>query len=464
MLHALLLAAALGSPQSDADAAIALAKAQSAKPKIEAPKTVEVKQDGFYIVWPEGTWSWPPATRDANGTVEIRGPWHDGKQNVPYATLQDASRVEIETAVAAARRTWAAEKAVSQKASPFNQGATTRDTTVRPADGSNSASPVMPATGSTITNAPATGRFGGIKGGGSQSAIPFAWPLPSAIADGDLDGLAVAGQKIPDFVQKAMRDGGLQLTQYVGAGGPNRSVARTRYKDSTQPPALVLPAEVCNWIRATDPPLIAVQVGAYPTGPWPADLDFPAGLSRYKRAAYTQAIAVTGPAEHLHIQYDEIKPIHRLLLENADWHQSGGMRGIAGFRSDLYRNDAAAKQVTARIGNIRVKNSQDYFQNNRGWIAEYPNGSLFLDVLSNEKSGGVFEIRQRLKKEGKWQSDVLFSDERERPVGYTGLTKNCASCHSLTKGPGTGGYATGLVPGSDTVFSVGFTDLESRGK
>lgn len=187
--------------------------------------------------------------------------------------------------------------------------------------------------------------------------------------------------------------------------------------------------------------------------PWPKDLPFLDGMTRYKRAGFSQSIAVTNGR-------DTIDPVHRYDLPNKDWLVSGGMLGIEGFRSDLYRNSIAANPESA-IENIGVLNSFGYIQQNRGYVARYANGSRFLDVLSNVKSGSVFEIRQRLKEEGKWKSSVLFSDEKERPAGYAGLTKSCVSCHSQA---GTGGYNAGLVPGSDGVLSVGFQDLESRGR
>lgn len=185
-------------------------------------------------------------------------------------------------------------------------------------------------------------------------------------------------------------------------------------------------------------------------GPWPKVLEFIEGMKRYKRASYTQEIAVTNDR-------DRITPVHRTQLENKDWMQSGGMIGIEGYRSDLYRNSVAQNGVESWIGNISVKNSLGYFQENRGWVALYPEGARFWDVLSNTKTGNVFEIRQRLKEEGRWRNSVIFTDEKERPAGYTGLTKSCVSCHSQA---GSGGYATGLVPGADQTLSIGFKALE----
>jgi len=184
-------------------------------------------------------------------------------------------------------------------------------------------------------------------------------------------------------------------------------------------------------------------------GPWPSQLEKPKGFVRYKRANYTQDIAVTNDVDRVYAV-----PRSGLL---AKWHQSGGLEGIDTdeFRSDLYKNEKAA-QVRTFVADIQVKNSLGYFQPNRGYKRQYPDGSKFLDVLSN-KDGKVFEIRQREKLESAWDNTILFKDEKARPVGYTGLKVACASCHSEA---GTGSYASGLVPGGDETLSDPITPLE----
>lgn len=190
-------------------------------------------------------------------------------------------------------------------------------------------------------------------------------------------------------------------------------------------------------------------------GPWPIDFPFPEGMQRYKRAAFTQEIAVTNNA-------DRITPMHRTSLHSRDnrWLVSGGMLGIDGIRSDLYRNQVAEKS-REYVGNISVLNSLGYHQNNRGWRREFDQGSKFMDVLSYE--GTVFEIRQREKGDSRWNSEVIYESEKARPPAYAGLNKSCVSCHNAKEGPGTGPYAGPLVLGSDTVFSVPFKALE-RGR
>ena len=187
-------------------------------------------------------------------------------------------------------------------------------------------------------------------------------------------------------------------------------------------------------------------------GPWPDGLSFDESMKRYKRASVTQEIAVTNGS-------DRITPVHRLDLHARDdrWLVSGGLLGIDGFRSDLYRNDIAANS-REYVGNISVLNSLGYYQNNRGWRREFADGSKFMDVLS--AAGKVFEIRQREKSGGKWSSEVVYEDETARPMGYTGLNRSCVSCHNAKDGAGTGPYAGPLVNGSDTVLSYPFRGLE----
>lgn len=183
------------------------------------------------------------------------------------------------------------------------------------------------------------------------------------------------------------------------------------------------------------------------TGPWPMSVAKPEGLQRYKRAQYTQEIAVTNDR-------DRITPVHRLALD-PKWHQSGGMEGVTAYRSDLYR--LFPFEPRAYVGNIGVLNSFGHIQQNRGWRREFPDGTRFDDVLSNTETGKVFEHRMATKSAGVWTRKVIFRDEAHRPAGYVGLTQTCSSCHDAA---GSGGYAVGLVPGSDTVLSFPFSALE----
>lgn len=183
---------------------------------------------------------------------------------------------------------------------------------------------------------------------------------------------------------------------------------------------------------------------------WPASLPFPAGMVPHDRGKYTQSIYTTGGFRNHHID-----PVSRTATD-AKWHQSGGMQGVGGFRSDLYRYYPSEPKTW--IADIPVWNGSNY-QSNRGWKVEFAPGTKFLDVLSDEASGKVFEVRQREKLEsGEWESTVLYEDKAARPKGYSGKpAQSCASCHQQA---GTGSYGAGLVPGGDGVLSFGFRALE----
>lgn len=163
----------------------------------------------------------------------------------------------------------------------------------------------------------------------------------------------------------------------------------------------------------------------------------PAGAEKFQPTVWTQRIAVTNGV-------DTIIPVLRTELE-AHWQTSGGVVGMDGVKSVKYRTLLARPQTW--VGNIAVWNGSNY-QNNRGILRSYPDGSRFDDVLYYQ--GKVFEHRVRIKRNGVWKSSIIYTDVTARPPGYKGLTKSCASCHDQA---GSGGYAVGLVPGGDGVIS-----------
>lgn len=182
-------------------------------------------------------------------------------------------------------------------------------------------------------------------------------------------------------------------------------------------------------------------------GPWRwSDADVPEYMERYTPAKYTQEIAVTNGR-------DRITPVHRSRLKEK-WRVPGGLAGIDGWASELWQ--WAPRNLW--VGNIPVLNSYGHVQNNRGWKVSYEPGTEFLDVLRNTQSGEVFEVRKAMKTEKGWQRFVTYRNAAERPRGYHGPKGlNCHSCHDEA---GSGGYATGLVPGGDTVLSMPFAALE----
>lgn len=169
--------------------------------------------------------------------------------------------------------------------------------------------------------------------------------------------------------------------------------------------------------------------------------ELPAGAVEYRSDGWTQEIAVTNG-------FDRITPVPISHLE-AKWHGSGGLVGLRGWKSKKYRVIPEGKKVATWIDNIQVLNSSGYYQPNRGIKRAYPDGTEFHDILTND-TGEIFEHRVRKKENGQWESSVEYSDEKARPPGYRGLKVSCNSCHNEA---GTGGYATGLVPGGDTVLS-----------
>lgn len=195
------------------------------------------------------------------------------------------------------------------------------------------------------------------------------------------------------------------------------------------------------------PPTVPGFVWKAPKHPWPEALPFPKGLKRYRRAVNTQSIYV------LVGHGDRIDRVPRTRLERK-WNVPGGMLGVEGWQSDLYRVVPGAPQVW--VGNIAVLNSSGYFQANRGYRRSYPAGTVFADVLSSK--GRVFEVRYAEKRANGWERYVAFKDASARPAGYQGLQgQRCASCHSEA---GTGAYGAGLVPGGDGVISDPFQELE----
>ncbi len=167
----------------------------------------------------------------------------------------------------------------------------------------------------------------------------------------------------------------------------------------------------------------------------------PIGAEKFEPTRVTQSIYTTDGFTQDHIDRVSIASLER------KWQISGGMEGIAGVVSEKYKSLPSPPKE--EIGLITVANRlPSGSQQNYGLKRTYADGSRFDDVLSY--AGRVFEHRFREKKDGKWQSKVLFTDEQARPPGYSGLTVTCASCH---KQAGSGLYNSALIPGSDTVLS-----------
>lgn len=160
----------------------------------------------------------------------------------------------------------------------------------------------------------------------------------------------------------------------------------------------------------------------------------------YKRDGYTQSIFRLNDRR-------TIRWVKVTDLANTDWHQSGGMKDIT-HTSKKFRTLPADTEMKHSLQFIAVLNSFGHYQNEVGISRTYPDGTRFDDVLYYKNR--IFEHRVREKIKGEWKSKIVLSDPKLRPPGYEGLKQSCSSCHDL---PGSGGYAEGLVPGGDGVFS-----------
>ncbi len=188
------------------------------------------------------------------------------------------------------------------------------------------------------------------------------------------------------------------------------------------------------------------------SGRWPS-MEHLEGMERYKPFQLTQSIfKYTGNPNGI------IRGVHRSATE-AKYQVPGGLIGVKGWRSELYRTNIMADETLAFIG---VKNSMGSYQNEAAFLRSYPDGAEFDDLLINTKTNKVFEHRVAQKVDGKWERFIAYSDPDERPAGYVQPSrKECASCH---KDAASGGYGVGLAPGSDEIFSDPFTTFPALGE
>lgn len=268
-----------------------------------------------------------------------------------------------------------------------------------------------------------------------------------------LDGHLTASQgttreyRTPPLVAGAyvvrVRHAGREKTQEIHVHGGHTAQARFEFAEGVSLKAVPF--------GQSDRPAVDAESPA--AGPWPASVEKPKGLAPFVRARFTQRLAKTS-SDGGRTFPSTITPADRSRLD-PQWHQSGGMQGLTGWRSDVYR--FVPQEPHTRMDAVGVVNQFGYVQHELGWVRDYPNGTRFDDVLSNTATGKVFEHRTAQKKNGAWTRRVIFSDETQRPAGYSGLAVTCSSCHDQA---GTGGYATALVPGGDTILSDPFPALE----
>ena len=173
------------------------------------------------------------------------------------------------------------------------------------------------------------------------------------------------------------------------------------------------------------------------------------GMTKYVPAKYTQqSFNRSGQGSN--------KIIHRSTLEEK-WNVPGGLAGLRGWTSVLYRNKA---HVNNWFGHVDPNDSPQIGV----WGSEithqrsYDDGAVFADILTNDK-GQPFEVRLAEKIDGQWHRYIAFKDPDARPIGYTSPTrKECRACHVQA---GSGGYGNAMIPGGDEVLSDPLTGLES---
>ncbi len=193
------------------------------------------------------------------------------------------------------------------------------------------------------------------------------------------------------------------------------------------------------------------DVDLWSMGPWSPGIEFPQGMFRYKSAANTQAIYRSGSFDRSAWRIDKI-PRDNLEMK---WQVPGHLEGLTGWKSTLYGlvPDGGGERKEL----LPVTNRDGYTQYELGHKREFPIGTRFDDVLTND-DGDVFEHRIAEKTAAGWERFITYRDAGARPAGYTPpRSRDCKSCHAEA---GTGGYGVGLVPGGDTVISFPFRELE----
>ena len=170
--------------------------------------------------------------------------------------------------------------------------------------------------------------------------------------------------------------------------------------------------------------------------------EYLAALEQYQSATKTQVTfrRVTG----------YIAPADRSLVEER-WNVPGGLLGVRGWTSALFRSQHRPRVFLARQSPYSDVDAVT-------WYREYPNGTTFADVLQND-AGEVFEARIAEKRGGKWDRYVAYRNAAHRPAGYLPPKRSaCESCHSQT---GIAVYGGAAIPGGDGVFSDPYHHLEA---
>lgn len=174
---------------------------------------------------------------------------------------------------------------------------------------------------------------------------------------------------------------------------------------------------------------------------WPVGLSFIGDLERYTPAKNTQ---------HTTRRWSGgLGSVSRSSVE-IKWNVPGGLVGVSGWKSTLYRSKIRARVY---LGRADANDSVSAVT----WHRSYPDGATFADVLRND-AGQMFEVRVAEKVNGEWRRYVAFKDVEARPHGYAPQTsRQCAACHVMA---GAVEYGAAAIPGGDTVLSDPFDDVE----
>lgn len=169
---------------------------------------------------------------------------------------------------------------------------------------------------------------------------------------------------------------------------------------------------------------------------------------KYNRAEKIQSLATTGIGGRDH---HTVESLSRDILEDK-WNVPGGLERSTDWQSTLYKSH----EIEPSVLMIPVLNSSQDYQYELGYHRSYPDGFWTADVLT--RGGKPFEVRVREKYDGAWESYVAFRDPDNYPDGYVPLsTSKCMECHAQA---GHGKYSGQSVPGSDTVLSDPFPEIE----
>lgn len=156
----------------------------------------------------------------------------------------------------------------------------------------------------------------------------------------------------------------------------------------------------------------------------------PEGLKFYRQTRASQRLSIVNE-QHVHGLYaaDQDLPdlfrggVNRNTNKKPIWDAPGGLTWVP---RDEWRNATAVafppgSKVQVYRTMTQVKNSFGSYQDNARLAWVFPEGTQFFDLLIRRHNGEEwpFELRQRVKVNGQWESTAYrpWSDESELPEG-----------------------------------------------